>query len=36
MSKSVVIISSTMRKGGNSELLAEEFAKGVKESLLSN
>lgn len=32
MSKSVVVISSTMRKGGNSELLAEEFAKGAKES----
>lgn len=32
MSKSVVVVSSTMCKGGNSELLAEEFAKGARES----
>lgn len=31
MNKKVVIVSSTMRKGGNSELLAEEFAKGARE-----
>ncbi len=32
MSKKVLIISSTSRKGGNSELLAEEFAAGAKEA----
>lgn len=29
MSKKVFIVSSTMRKNGNSELLADEFAKGA-------
>lgn len=28
--KKVLVISTTMRKGGNSELLAEEFASGAK------
>lgn len=32
MSKKVLIISGTPRKGGNSELLCEEFAKGARES----
>jgi len=32
MSKKVVIISSTYRKGGNSELLAKQFEKGAIES----
>lgn len=30
--KKVVIINSTPRKGGNSEILAKEFEKGAKES----
>lgn len=30
--KKVIIISSTPRKGGNSEILAREFEKGAKES----
>lgn len=30
--KNVLIISSTPRKGGNSELLAEEFARGARET----
>jgi len=30
--KNVLIISSTPRKGGNSDLLCDEFAKGAKES----
>lgn len=30
--KSVVIVSSTPRKGGNSEALAQEFAKGAQEA----
>lgn len=29
--KKIVIINSTYRKGGNSEILADEFAKGAKE-----
>jgi multimeric flavodoxin WrbA len=29
MSKKVFIVSSTMRKGGNSEILADQFAKGA-------
>ncbi len=32
MSKKVLIISSSPRKGGNSETLADEFARGVIES----
>lgn len=32
MSKNVLIISSTLRKNGNSEVLAREFAKGAQES----
>ncbi len=32
MSKNVIIISSSPRKGGNSEALCEQFAKGVVES----
>lgn len=32
MSKKVVIISSSLRKNGNSELLAEEFARGAAEA----
>ena len=32
MSKNVLIISSTLRKNGNSEVLAREFAKGAEES----
>lgn len=32
MSKKVVIISSSPRKGGNSDLLCDEFARGVKDS----
>lgn len=32
MSKKVLIISTSPRKGGNSEMLAEEFAKGAKEA----
>jgi multimeric flavodoxin WrbA len=30
--KNVLIISSTPRKGGNSDILCDEFAKGAKES----
>lgn len=30
MAKNVLVISSTMRKNGNSEVLAQEFAKGAK------
>jgi len=30
--KNVLIISSTPRKGGNSDVLCDEFAKGAKES----
>lgn len=30
--KKVLVISTTMRKGGNSELLAEQFAQGARES----
>lgn len=32
MKKNVLIISSSPRKGGNSETLAEEFARGVREA----
>ena len=32
MSKKVLIISSTPRKGGNSDILCDEFAAGAKES----
>lgn len=32
MKKNIVIISSTMRKGGNSEILAQEFARGAKDA----
>ena len=32
MSKKICVISSTMRKGGNSYLLAQEFARGAKEA----
>ncbi len=30
--KKIAIISSTPRKNGNSEILAEEFARGARES----
>lgn len=32
MSKNVLIISTSLRKGGNSEILAEEFAKGANQT----
>lgn len=32
MSKNVLVISSTLRKNGNSEVLAKEFLKGAKEA----
>lgn len=32
MSKKVMIISSSPRKGGNSDILSDEFAKGAKEA----
>ena len=32
MPKKVIVVSSTPRKGGNSEILAEEFARGAKEA----
>lgn len=32
MSKKVYIVSSTPRKGGNSQILADEFARGAKEA----
>jgi len=32
MSKNVLVISSTMRKNGNSEVLAKEFARGAKDA----
>lgn len=32
MSKNVLVISSTLRKNGNSEILAKEFAKGADEA----
>lgn len=32
MTKNILIISSTLRKNGNSEVLALEFAKGAKDS----
>jgi len=32
MSKNVLIISTSLRKGGNSEILSKEFAKGAKEA----
>lgn len=31
MAKNIVVISSTLRKNGNSELLAKEFSKGAQE-----
>ena len=32
MSKSVLIISTSLRRGGNSEALADEFARGAREA----
>ena len=32
MSKKVFVVNSTPRKGGNSEILAEEFARGAREA----
>ncbi len=32
MAKNVLVISSTMRKNGNSEVLAQEFVKGAKDA----
>ena len=32
MSKKVLVISSSPRKGGNSDILCDEFIKGAKES----
>ena len=32
MSKKVLVISTSPRKGGNSDALAEEFVKGAKEA----
>ena len=32
MSKKVLILSSSPRKGGNSDLLCDEFMRGAKES----
>ena len=32
MNKNVLIISSTPRKGGNSDILCDEFAAGAKEA----
>ncbi len=32
MNKKVLIISSTPRKGGNSDILCDEFAAGAKEA----
>ena len=32
MSKKVLILSGSPRKGGNSDILCDEFMKGVKES----
>ena len=32
MSKSVLILSTSLRKGGNSDTLAEEFARGAREA----
>ena len=32
MSKNVLVISSTLRKNGNSEVLAKEFAKGAEQN----
>lgn len=32
MNKNVLVISTTLRKGGNSDLLAESFIKGAKEA----
>ena len=31
MAKNVLILSSSLRKGGNSDLLCDEFVKGVRE-----
>ncbi len=35
MSKKVLIISSSPRKGGNSDILADEFARGAKDAGLA-
>lgn len=32
MTKNVLIISSTLRKNGNSEILVQEFLQGAKDS----
>ena len=32
MSKKIFIVSSTPRKNGNSDILAEEFARGAREA----
>ena len=32
MTKNIVVISTTLRKNGNSELLAKEFLKGAKDN----
>lgn len=32
MAKKVLIISSSPRKGGNSDVLCDEFARGAKEA----
>lgn len=32
MAKNIVVVSSTFRKHGNSEILADEFARGAEES----
>ncbi len=32
MLKKVLVITASLRKGGNSELLADEFIKGVQEA----
>ena len=32
MNKNILIISSTPRKGGNSDILCDEFAAGAKEA----
>ena len=32
MSKNILIISTSLRKGSNSEMLADEFMRGAKEA----
>ena len=32
MAKKVLVITSSMRRGGNSETLADEFARGASEA----